>query len=183
MSAEYNCPPICPKCHRCHRGPCQPAVSHGWAHFYFMTNDSFARELERENHALREAGGLMRASLPDTQTMSGPSVGIGSSALLGFFVRDCVNVAVTKIVDDVSWNRFDLQQAWDLMSVEERMRFAKNTRDAIDASVKKAVEEVENSVRAQLGGAPTSVLWGPAGLLAATMRCVLALQDSEMPND
>ena len=148
-----------------------------------MTNDSFARELERENHALREAGGLMRASLPDTQTMSGPSVGIGSSALLGFFVRDCVNVAVTKIVDDVSWNRFDLQQAWDLMSVEERMRFAKNTRDAIDASVKKAVEEVENSVRAQLGGAPTSVLWGPAGLLAATMRCVLALQDSEMPND
>ena len=26
-----------------------------------MTNDSFARELERENHALREAGGLMRA--------------------------------------------------------------------------------------------------------------------------
>ncbi len=24
MSAEYNCPPACPKCRRCHRGPCQP---------------------------------------------------------------------------------------------------------------------------------------------------------------
>jgi len=24
MSDEYNCPPICKKCYRCHRGPCQP---------------------------------------------------------------------------------------------------------------------------------------------------------------
>jgi NTP pyrophosphatase (non-canonical NTP hydrolase) len=22
---EYNCPPVCPKCHRAHRGPCKPA--------------------------------------------------------------------------------------------------------------------------------------------------------------
>jgi hypothetical protein len=138
------------------------------------------------SHARRQQINLSK-TMNDTPASESSEVvtskGIGSSALLGFFIRDCVNVAVTKIVDDVSWNRFDLQQAWDLMSVEERMRFAKKTRDAIDASVKKAVEEVENSVRAQLGGAPTSVLWGPAGLLAATMRCVIALQESEMPNE
>ena len=21
---EYNCPPVCPKCQRCHRGECEP---------------------------------------------------------------------------------------------------------------------------------------------------------------
>jgi hypothetical protein len=25
MSAEYNCPPVCPQCQRAHRGQCQPA--------------------------------------------------------------------------------------------------------------------------------------------------------------
>ena len=41
------------------------------------------------------------------------------------------------------------------------------------------LREIEDNVRTALGGAPTSNLWGPAGLLAATMRCVDAVQSVE----
>ena len=36
--------------------------------------------------------------------------------------------------------------------------------------------EIEHRLRAELHGSAESVLWGPSGLIAATMRCVDAVQ-------
>ena len=38
-----------------------------------------------------------------------------------------------------------------------------------------ALAEIEDKMRVELGGHPNSELWGEAGLIAATMRCVDAL--------
>lgn len=40
---------------------------------------------------------------------------------------------------------------------------------------RKQLAEIENRMRSELGGHPNSELWGEAGLIAATMRCVDAL--------
>lgn len=58
MSAEYNCPPVCPQCHRCHRGPCQPdsrahcAVSTGSAPSFKLLNSG--DEIEATDQQLND---------------------------------------------------------------------------------------------------------------------------------
>lgn len=42
-----------------------------------------------------------------------------------------------------------------------------------------AISFVEDRMREALGGSKASELWGPAGLIAATMRCVHAVNDRE----
>ena len=40
---------------------------------------------------------------------------------------------------------------------------------------RRQLAEIEDRMRSELGGLPDSELWGEAGLIAATMRCVDAL--------
>jgi hypothetical protein len=69
-----------------------------------------------------------------------------------------------------------------VLQLESELAKAKRAQVSAEVDANVATLSVENRVREALEGAPTSDLWGPAGLIAATMRCVHALQDSEMPN-
>ena len=111
----------------------------------------------------------------------GTARAVGSSAWLGSVVRISVNAAMSEIAHAITTDS-DLAHAWSDMDESERVKLVRAMRESIRKSVQHVTDEIENSVRAQLGGAPTSELWGPAGLLAATMRCVIALQESDLPN-
>jgi hypothetical protein len=52
-----------------------------------------------------------------------------------------------------------------------RMRRMERDRD----EAREQLAEIEDKMRVELGGHPNSKLWGEAGLIAATMRCVDAL--------
>jgi hypothetical protein len=47
MNKEYNCPPVCPKCQRCHRGPCAEVIPYNPPGM-----DEYIREGARQNSAL-----------------------------------------------------------------------------------------------------------------------------------
>ena len=72
-----------------------------------------------------------------------------------------------------------------LRVLELESALAKARAAKIDAEIdaKIATVRVENRVRFALEGALTSELWGPNGLIAATMRCVHAVQEAEMRED
>ena len=53
----------------------------------------------------------------------------------------------------------------------------RNTALAQLEKARKQLAEIEQKVSLQLGGHPNSKLWGEAGLIAATMRCVDALDE------
>jgi hypothetical protein len=71
----------------------------------------------------------------------------------------------------VTAQRDDLQMQLDSSCNAEELRQFRAERD--EARV--ALAEIEAKMRGELGGHPDSELWGDAGLIAATMRCVDAL--------
>ena len=71
-----------------------------------------------------------------------------------------------------------------VLQLSSQLADAKRAQIEAELETKLATMRVEYRVREALEGAPSSELWGPAGLIAATMRCVHALQSSEVfPND
>jgi hypothetical protein len=62
------------------------------------------------------------------------------------------------------WNAFE----------EEIIALARKLERERDEA-REQLAEIEDKMRVELGGHPNSKLWGEAGLIAATMRCVDAL--------
>ena len=106
------------------------------------------------------------------------SKGIGSSALLGSVVRVSVNAAMSEITTAITEDN-DLAHTWGEMSTDARVAIVKKIRGVIHESVQHVSDEIEKSVRLQIGGHSTSELWGPNGLLAATMRWIKSFQHAD----
>ena len=70
---------------------------------------------------------------------------------------------------------------WNRLACQDHPEFERNLADFARKLERERDEArgqlagIENKMRGELGGHPDSELWGDAGLIAATMRCVDAL--------
>ena len=152
----------------------------------------FARKLERERDVAQKAMGDVRDVLLDAM----PDANAPTKILAKIIVaeRDSNQEQADALVDRLGatqerminaererneWKAKHIQQNKDLCC--EMMDpngtiwdYAKKVQRELTV-VTKQRDQLEERLRVELGGHPDSELWGDAGLIAATMRCVDAL--------
>ena len=132
----------------------------------------FARKLERERDQFSKTLGEVRAILCDALP--------NENQLTSF-------MAATLERERDEWKAKYIQQNKDLGC--EMMDpngtiwdYAKKVQRELTVVIKQR-DQLEGRLRVELGGHPDSKLWGDAGLIAATMRCVDALDTATEQRD
>lgn len=95
MSAEYNCPPICKKCQRAHRGPCQPD---GRAHCAVSTGSALSYDVFFGNNDYDTTGSTPAEALSEISF----ELETAMSAVL-LLRHGMTKTEALKAVDDLRW--------------------------------------------------------------------------------